>query len=154
MALKVVEAYYYVRVRYGAAYLSGLDFFAVYGYIGFVGALYAVGYYHLAAGGVGGVAVYICGLYVLRGVLAGAHVEGVAVGKEGYTATLLYVGGKRPCVLRPEVGQVAKLAEVYLDGDKLMVEVYCAQAGPVYKAGQLLGQVFREGCAHIRKVDL
>ena len=154
MALKVVEAYYYIRICYGAAYLCGLDLLAAYGYIRLVCAAHAVCYYHLAAGSVWSVAVYVRRLDMLERVLAGADIERVAVGKEGQPAPLLYVCSESPCVLRPEVCKVPHLAEVYLDGDELMVEIYGAEAGPVYKAGQLLWQVFREGCAHIRKVDL
>ena len=90
---------------------------------------------------------------MLQGVLAPAHVQGVAVGEEGPAALLLDKIHHHLGVVGPEIGQVPRLAEVDLDGGELAVKVDAAQAGLVQKAAEFLQQVVAGMGAQVGKID-
>ena len=119
-----------------------------------VGALEAVGNDDMTACGVGGKAVDIGGLNMVQSVLPTAHVQGVAVRQEGFSALALHQVGHYLGPVGPQIGQVARLTEVHFNGDEFPLHVNVAEAGGHHQAGQLLGQVFPPtGTAEIRKVD-
>ncbi len=130
MALEVGEADEDVGIHDGPANPGGLAVLAVDdGDLHVVGTPQAVADDNLTAGGDGVEAVEVGAVQVLEGVLPAAGVEGVAVGQEGETAPLLAQLGHRPGVVGTEEGQVAQLAEVHFDGDKLAVHVDVLDSG-------------------------
>ena len=119
VALEVAQADEDVGVHDGAADLSGLAVFAVrHRHLHLIGAAQAVGDDDLTAGGHGPEAVQLGAGHVLEGVLSAARIQGVAVGQEGHTALLLAQVGHDLGVVGAQIGQVAQLAEMYLDDDE------------------------------------
>ena len=104
---------------------------------------------------VGGEAIDIGGLQVVQGILPAAHIQGVAVGQEGLAALVLHQVHHHLGPVGPQVGQVARLAEVHLDGDVLAIHVDVTEAGGHHQPRQLLGQVLPPaGAAEIREINL
>ena len=87
-------------------------------------------------------------------VLAPADVQGVAVGQERLAAALTdkIRDGFGP--VRPEIGEVARLAEMDLDGGEFLVEINGSHARGFEQAGQLLLKVFGQRGAEVREIDL
>ena len=141
MALEVGQGDEHVRVHHRPADLGGLHVLAaLHGDLHLVVALQAVGDQDVAAGGIGGEAVDIGGLNVVQGVLPAAHVQRVAVRQEGLAAVGLHQVRHGPGPVGPEVGKVARLAEVHLDGHVLAVHVDVAEASFCGKFSRQLGQ--------------
>ena len=155
VALEVGQGDEHVRVHHRTADLGGLHILpALHGNLHLVVALQAVGDQDVAAGGVGGEAVDISRFDVVQGVFPAAHIQGIAVRQEGLAAVGLHQVHHGPGPVGAEVGQVARLAEVHLDGHVLAVHIDIAEAGGHHQPGQLLGQVLPPaGGAEVRKVD-
>ena len=66
---------------------------------------------------------------MVQRVLASAHVQGVAVGQEGLAAQLLDHFDHHGGIVGTQIRQVARLAEVDLDGGILVGEINLADAG-------------------------
>ena len=75
---------------------------------------------------------------MLERMLAAADVERVAVGQEGTAAELLDEVGHGLGIVWPQEGQIAELAEVHLDGDKLILKIDLVHAGLQQEFAQLL----------------
>ena len=71
-------------------------------------------------------------------MLAAADVERVAVGQEGTAAELLDEVGHGLGIVWPQIGQIAELAEVHLDGDEFILKIDLVHAGLQQKLAQLL----------------
>ena len=155
MALEVGQGDEHVRVHHRPADLGGLHVLAaLHRDLHLVVALQAVGDQDVAAGGIGGEAVDVGGFDVVQGVLPAAHVQRVAVRQEGLAAVGLHQVRHGPGPVGPEIGQVARLAEVHLDGHILAVHVDVAEAGGLHQTGQLLGKILPPaGAAEVRKVN-
>ena len=154
MPLEVGQADEHIGVHDGPADLGALDILAaLHRDLHIVGALEAVGDDHRAAGGQRGEAVLPGTVEVLDGVFAAAGVEGVAVGEEGDAAELLDEVGHRLGVVRAQVGDVAQLAEVHLDGDELAAHIDLPDARRLEEALELVGQPLPETGAEAGEVD-
>ena len=123
VALKVGQADENVRIHNGGADLGLLHIVAVNGHQGFIGALQAVADEHMAAGGEGGKAVFIGGVQMVQCVFPAAHIQGVAVGKEGFAPQFLHHISHHFGVIGPQEGQVPRLAEMDLDGGVFVLKV-------------------------------
>ena len=154
VTLEVGQGNEHIRVHHRPADLGGLDVLAaLHGHLYLVRALEAVGNEDVAAGGVGGEAVDIGGINVVQRVFPAAHIERVAVGEEGLSALALHQVGHGPGPVGTQIGKVAGLAEMHLDGHILILHVDVAEAGGHHQTGQLLGQGFPPaGAAEVRKV--
>ena len=119
-----------------------------------VGALQTVGNNHMAAGGVGGEAVEIGGFQVIQGVFPGADIHGVGIGQEGLAAQILYEIHHHPGIAGAQIGHIAQLTEVNLDGNILALEVDLIHPGGQQQPCQFLGQGFAAGGAEIGKINL
>lgn len=91
---------------------------------------------------------------MIQGVFPAAHIEGVAVGKEGLPSQLPDYVGHGFGVIRPQVGEITQLAEVDLDGHELVFKVDLVDAGGQDEPFQLLDPVFVRGDAEIGKIYL
>ena len=155
VALEVREGDHDVRVHEGVADLGLVHVLAVlHRDEGLVGALEAVGYDHLAAGGVRGEAVLVRAVDVLERVLATAHVERVAVREEGLAAQLLDHVGHGARVVGSQEAEVAQLAKVDLDGHELVLKVNLLDAGAADEALELVELALARVGAQVGVVDL
>ena len=119
-----------------------------------VGTLEAVGDDDLAARGIRGKAVLVGGIDVLERVFAAAHIERVAVGEEGLAAQLLHDVCDGAGVVGAQKAQVAQLAKVNLDGDKLVLEVDLLNAGAANEALEFVELALASMRAQVGKVHL
>ena len=154
VALEVAQADEDVGIHDGAADLCGLAVFAVgHRHFDLIGAPQAVGDKDLTAGGHGPEAVELGAGEVLEGVLAAARIQGVAVGQKGHTALLLAQVGDYLSIVGAQIGQIAQLAEMHLDGDELALHIdvldACCDAQPT----QLFGEAGAHRAAEIGIVD-
>ena len=155
VTLEVREADHDVGVHEGAADLGVLDVLASHhGHLHLVEALEAVGDDGVAAGLERVEAIGVRAVQVVERVLAAAHVERVAVGDEGFAAQLAHDVDDDAGVVGAQVGQVARLAEVHLDGDELVLHVNLLDARLAHEVVELLGQVGLAVRAHVGEVDL
>ena len=145
MALEVGQGDHHVGIHNGLADLGLLHILQIDGNQGLVGALQAVGNDHMAAGLQRGEAVHIGGVQMVKGVLAAAHIEGVAVGQEGLAAQLLHIVCHHPGIVGPQKGQISVLAKMDLDGGVLIGEVDGFKAGGLHQPVQLFQQVLLAG---------
>ena len=152
--LEVVQADDDVRVHDGPADLGLLHILAArHRHQRLVGALEAVGDDDLAAGGEGGEPVLIGRLDVLQRVLAAAHIEGVAVGEEGPAALGLDDVRQGLGVVGPQVGQVARLAEMDFDGHEFVLHVDGVQPRRAHQPLQFLQQVQAGLCPQVAVIN-
>ncbi len=119
-----------------------------------VGTFEAVGDDDLAARGIRGKAVLVGGIDVLERVFAAAHIERVAVGEEGLAAQLLHHVGDGAGVVWAQKAQVAQLAKVHLDGDKLVLEVDLLNAGAANEALEFVELALASMRAQVGEVHL
>ena len=91
---------------------------------------------------------------MIQGILPGAHVHGVGIGEEGLAPQFLDDVHQHPGVAGPQMGHVAQLTEVDLDGHELILEVDPVNSGGHNEPGQLLGQSLAVCGAEIRKIYL
>ncbi|MPM48546.1 hypothetical protein SDC9_95271 [bioreactor metagenome] len=155
MALKVGQAEENVGVHDGPADFGGRHILAAgHRNLHIVGALKSVSYYNVAPGGEGGKAVFIGCLQMLQGILAPPHIEGVAVGEEGLAAQTGHQVGYRLGVVGAQIGEVARLAEMDLDGGKFLLKINLLNAGRLHQAGQLLGQAAAHRNPEVGKIYL
>ena len=143
MALEVVQGNDDVCIHDSSADLGFLHIFAA----GdadedLICALQAVGNDHMAAGGVGHEAVLVGGFQMIQSVLPGTDIQGVRVGQEGLTAHILNEIHNGPGIAGTQVGHVALLAEVDLDGCILTLKIDLTHAGGHGQPRQLLGKGF------------
>ena len=90
---------------------------------------------------------------MVQGVFAAAHIQGVAVGQEGLAAQLLDHFDHHGGIVGPQIGQVAGLAEVDLDGRVFVGEINLPDTGGFDQPFQFLGQVFVERSAQVGKIN-
>ncbi len=152
VALEVGQRDHDVGVHDGLADLGLLDEGQIDRDEGLVRALESVGDDDVAAGLQRREAVEIGRVHVVERVLAAADVERVAVGQEGQTAERADVVGHDAGVLRAQVGEVAQLAEVDLDGGVAVGEVDLLEAGALHQTVQLLRQRLAAGDVEIGEV--
>ena len=124
VSLEVRKAYEYICVHDRSADFRVLDVLAPDdGNLDVVGTFKPVSDDDRTADGERREAVFPCALHVLDGVFAASGIERVAVGQKRDTARLLDHIHDRPCIVRAQEAEVAKLTEVHLDGDKLFLHV-------------------------------
>ena len=121
-----------------------------------VRALEAVGDDDLAAGRVGREPVPVRAADVFEGVLATAHIQGVAIRQEGFAAQPLHHVRDDARVVGAQEGQVSQLAEVNLDGDELVLEIDLLDASAFDEAAQLVELALttvraQVGAVHLRR---
>ena len=148
VALEMGQRDEHIRVHHGAADLRVFDILAVDGHEHVVVALQAVGDDGLTAGDEGIVAVLIGQLQMIQRVLAPADVERGAVGHEGLAAQRANQIRHRPGVFRPQEGQIARLAEVQLDGRELVLEIDLLNARSAAQPHQLFADILVAHRAH------
>ena len=146
VALEVGQRDEHVGVHHRPADLGLLHVLAAHhGYLHIVGALQTVADEDGAAHSQGRKAVLPGALQVLQGVLPAAGIHGVAVGEEGLATQLLHHVHHRTGVVGSQIADVAQLAEVHLDGDKLALQVQIGDTGPLDQLFQLSGQAVAKG---------
>ena len=151
--LEVRQRDEHVGVHDGAADLGFLHIgAALHGDQGLVGALQAVGDDDVAAGGKGRKTVGVGRVDVVQRVLAPAHIQRVAVGQEGLAAQFLDHLGHHRRVVGAQEGQVARLAEMDLDGGEFVGEVDLADPGGLDETFEFLGQVLVKRRAQIGEI--
>ena len=69
---------------------------------------------------------------------AAADIERVAVGEKRLAAERAHIVAHDARPVRAQIGHVARLAEVELDGDEFVLEVDLLEAGGLHEAAQLL----------------
>ena len=119
-----------------------------------VGTLEAVGDDDLATRGIRGKAVLVGGVDVLERIFAATHIERVAVGKEGLAAQLLHDVRDGAGVVGAQKAQVAQLAKVNLDGDKLVLEVDLLDTGAANEALEFVELALASMRAQVGEVHL
>lgn len=130
MSLKMSQRDKHIGVHNGAADLGVLHILAAdHGNLHLIAALQPVADDDLAAGGHGVEAVEHGAVHVVQGVLAPAHIQGVAVGEERLTAPFLHKIRHGPRPIGAQERQVSRLAEVQLDGHELILKVDIAHTG-------------------------
>ena len=155
MALEVRHRDEDVGVHDGTADLGLLDELAAHDrYLDVVRALETVGDDDVAAGAERVEAVGVRGVEVVEGILAAAHVEGVAVGEEGLAAELADEVDDDLDVIGAQVGRATRLAEVQLDRHELVVEVDGLDAGLAAEAIELDEGALPSVGAEVGEVDL
>ena len=154
VALEVRQRDYHVGVGYRAAYLRFLYILAaIDGDERLVGALQAVGYDDVAACAEGVVAVLVGGIEVLERVLPAPDVERVAVGQKRLAAELLDLVRDDLREVRAQVGDVARLAEMYLYRRELLFEIDLLNPGPLYERAEFLQKVPLGRGPHISEIN-
>ena len=154
VALEVGQADEDIGIHDGAADLGGLAVFAVGDRdFHFIRAAQTVADQNLAARGHGPEAIFLRTAQVLQRVFAAARIQGVAVGQERQTALLLAQVRHSLGVVRTQIGQIAQLAEMHLDGDELAVHVDVLDARRKAQAAQLVGQAGPDRTPEIGKVN-
>ena len=134
--------------------LGAGDVFPVHRNLHVVGALDAVADDDVAARIVGVEAVLVGGLQMIEAVLAAADVQGVAVHEEGPPAQVADDIHQHPGIVGPQVGQIAGLAEVHLDGDVLVLEINFVDPRRQDQTRELLDLVLLERGVKIGKIYL
>ena len=101
-------------------------------------ALEPVGNDALSARGHGRIAVKHGAVEMVERVGAAADIERVAVGEKRLAAELAHIVAHDARPVRAQIGHVARLAEVELDGDILVLEIDLLKAGRLHEPVQLL----------------
>ena len=144
--LEMNQVDHHVRVHHRPADLGGLAVDAAHHrHLHLVGAFQAVRNDHRASGGQRAEPVFPGGFNVLHRVFAAAHIQGVAVGQERDTALGLDHLHHRARPVGPQVGQVARLTKIDLDGHKLLFQIQLGEPGCVQQAAQF---VLQAGARH------
>ena len=155
MPLEVREADDDVGVHEGVADLGLLHVLAVLDWNErLVRTFEAVGDDDLAARGIRGEAVLVRAVDMLERVLAAAHVQRVAVGEEGHAAQLLNHVGNGAGIVGAQEGEVAQLAKVNLDGNKLVLEVDLLDARATDETLELVELALAPMRAQVGVIDL
>ena len=118
-----------------------------------VGSDQAVRYYHVAVCAYGIESVVHSGVEVVDCIRAAARVEGVAVSEEDFrsqAAQQVHYGGG---IVGADVGEVAGLSEVDLDGGEPALEINALDAGPFYQPDQLGHHIIARSCPQVGEID-
>ena len=102
-----------------------------------VPALEPVGDDALGAGGHGRIAVEHGAVEMVERVGAAADIERVAVGEKRLAAERTHIVAHDARPVRAQIGHVARLTEVELDGDVLVLEIDLLKAGGLHEPAQL-----------------
>ena len=154
MALEMVQRDDDIRIHNGTADFRAFDILAAcYGDIHIVRTLQAVADDDMAAGGIGGKAVEVGSFQMVQGIFPGTDVHGIAVGEEGLAAQILDNIHQNPGIAGTQVGHIAQLAKVNLNGDKLVFKIDLVDTGGENQTGQLLGQRLGSTGAEICKIN-
>ena len=155
VALEVRETDDDVRVHERAADLGVLHVLAArHGHLDLVEALEAVGDDRVTAGLERVEAIGVGGVEVVERVLASAHVERVAVRDERLAAQLAYHVHDGAGVVGAQVAEVARLAQVHLDGNELVLEVDLTDSRPLDEALELVGKTVSHVRVKVAEVHL
>ena len=100
-------------------------------------ALEPVGNDALGAGGHGRIAVEHGAVEMIERVGAAADIERVAVGEKRLAAERAHIVAHDARPVRAQIGHVARLTEVELDGDVLVLEIDLLKAGGLHEPAQL-----------------
>ena len=138
MALGMREGDEDVGVHDGAADLRRAQILAAAdGHEVIVPALEPVGDDALGAGGHGRIAVEHGAVEMVERVGAAADIERVAVGEKRLAAERAHIVAHDARPVRAQIGHVARLTEVELDGDVLVLEIDLLKAGGLHEPAQL-----------------
>ena len=141
VSLEVGHADDDVRVGNGCTDFGCRTIFAVNGYFAVVGSFQSVGNDDLALGRDGVESVLHRTLQMVHGVGAAAVIEGVAVGQKRFGSVAAQQVGHACRIVGADVGQVARFAEVYLDGHKTVFQGQLGNAGLLHQTFHLVEQV-------------
>ena len=154
MALKVSQADEHIRIHDGAADFRRFAEFAVEnGNFHIVCAAQTIADDNLATRGHGPEAVKVGAVHMLQRVLAAAGIERVAIRQEGQAALLLTEIRNHLCVIGAQEGQIAQLAKVHLDGDKLALQIHILDARRNAQLAKLIRQTRADRTAEIREIN-
>ena len=129
-------------------------FAAAYRHGHLVSALQAIGNNHMAAGGIGGEAIDIGRLQMIQCVLAGADIHGVGIRQKGLAAQILDQIHHHPGIAGTQIGHVAQLAKVDLNGHILVLKIDFVHPRRQQQPCQLLGNGLPAGGTEGRKINL
>lgn len=142
-----------VGIDYGSAYLGSLAILSIDGYFAVVGSLEAIGNDNGALSRYGVIAILHGTLQVIYGIGTTTGVEGIGVGEEGTTTQRTHDSCHAGCILRTQIGHIARLAKVYLDGGKLILKIDVGNTGLAHYSFHLVDEVALRRGAHIGKID-
>ena len=143
-----------VGVHQRLAHQRGLAVLAVrHGHLHLVRAPQAVRDNDLTAGGDGIEAVDLRAFQMLHGVAPAARIERVAVRQKGNAAQLAHHIGHGVNVVGAQIGTVAQLAKVHLDGGELSLKVDVPNARRAYQLLKLRALADSDLRPEIRKVN-
>ncbi|MPN18084.1 hypothetical protein SDC9_165442 [bioreactor metagenome] len=91
---------------------------------------------------------------MLQRVLAAAGVQRVAVGQEGCSPQLLHHVGHYLGIVRTQIRQIPRLAEVHLDGHQLVLEVDVVHSGLSDEPPELTRQIKPGRSVKVVEIDL
>ena len=91
---------------------------------------------------------------MFQSIFAAAGIESVAVGEEGLAPQRLDHIGHRPGIVRAQEAQVAQLAKMHFDGNKLAVHIDLIDAGGAQQPLQLQGQALAQLGPEVGVVNL
>ena len=127
---------------------------AGYRYIGFIRSLKTVADNNLTARCKGIKAVFIGSIHMLQRIFTPPYIEGIAVRQECLAALRLNYVHNNLGIIGAQIGQVARLAKMNLDGRILFLKVNIGHPRFFDQILQLLEQI-HFGCrSHIGKIDL
>ena len=146
MALEVGQADEHIRVHHRPADFCFFYVLSpVHRHTHIIGTLQAIANQNGAPHGQGRKPVLPGALQMLQGIFPGAGIHGVAVRQKRLAAQLLDQIHHRTGVVGPQIADVAQLAEVELDGDKLALHVDLVDSRFAHQLFQLGGQAVPKG---------
>ena len=155
VTLEVAEADENVGIHHSTANLCRLDILAALdGYLHIVRTLQAVANDDRTANGHRREAILPSAVEVLDGVLAAAGVQRIAVRQEGHAAQLADHVGHGLDVVGAQVGAVAQLPKVHLDGYELALKIDPLNARRAYQLLQLLAKADADAGPEIGEENL
>ena len=141
MAFEVIEGDEHIRVHHRPADLGFLHIFPVNGHQRLVRPLQAVGDQHMAACGKRRESVLIGRVQMIQRILPSAHIQGIAVGKEGLPAQFLHSIHYYRRVVGPQESQVPRLSKMHLDSCIFPVKINLIHPRRQDQPLQLLRQI-------------
>ena len=141
MAFEMIERNKHIRVHHRPADLGFLHIFSVYRHQRLIGSLQAVGDQHMAACGKRRESVLIGRIQMIQRILPSAHIQGIAVGKEGLSAQLLHRIHNHRRIVGTQESQVPGLPKMHLDSCIFPVKINLVHPRSQDQPLQLLGQI-------------
>ena len=155
MSFKMTQADDDIGVHHGASDLRFLYIIAAfYRDQHVVRALQTVGDQNVTTCGKRGESVHISALDMIQRIFASADIERVAVRQKRFAAQLLHDVDHRLCVIRAQVGKVARLAKVDFNCRIFILKINVGDARFFNQMRKLLLQSVVSVCAQVGKINL